>query len=73
MVLIRKCPECNAPNPRGLDNCPECGAEAPLQLRQPILNNAAILNRLFPWHGRALLAIGAGLMRLAKWIEGGPK
>lgn len=73
VVLIRRCPECRAPNPRAEDHCPACGAEAPMPLRQPVLNDAAVLNRLFPWHGRALLSIGAGLMRFAKWIEGGPK
>lgn len=73
VVLIRRCPSCEAPNPRGLDLCPQCGTEAPMPLRQPVLNRAAVLNKLFPWHGRVLLAIGDFLMRLAKWIEGGPR
>lgn len=73
VVFIPRCPACHAANPHAEDNCPVCGAEAPMARRQPVLSSAAVLNRLFPWHGRVLLAIGAALTRLAKWVEGDSK
>lgn len=65
VIRFPACPACQAPNPNGMQNCPTCGLPAPLPTDlQTIEAVVPDLDRFFPWHARAALAIAAFFHRL---------
>ncbi len=59
------CPNCQAPNPKGLQNCPGCDLPAPMPTDvQYIEAVVPDIDRFFPLHARAALAIAAFFHRL---------
>jgi hypothetical protein len=70
-VKIPRCAGCGTANPRALSKCESCGAEQPRASETRFETSIAVnIDGLFPWHARALLAIGALLKRLALRFKG---
>jgi predicted amidophosphoribosyltransferase len=71
-VKIPRCPSCGAANPKAECVCPGCGAPAETSVEVRVARAALTdMARLFPWHARVLLTIGAWLKRLALQLKGG--
>jgi hypothetical protein len=68
-----RCAACGSANPQGAPKCPTCGASIEVVSEVRLTRDVALTggkDRLFPWHAKALLAIGAGLKRLARQLKG---
>lgn len=64
---IPACAKCGSANPRAERSCPACGVP------HPGISDARVVKGEYtggiPWHARILLSIGAGLHRLARWLQ----